>query len=463
MMVPNRRQLRLAEILALCVLCSFFGFYIGITSEEISMMKSQSLNSVNLYAINWAESSGKEGDNLNRLVTARPSNDSQVNHESWLPMGPDETVPGRPAIIPTVFPIEESDFCRKRPGLDIIAYVHSSISRVSSRNTTRNTWANASAYNLGVNIGTVFMVGRPKNEEERRMVQEESDRYHDIVQGDYADHYRLLSYKGLASLYWINKHCSHVNWTMHADDDVHLDIFLYWQKIKALSEANKEKFICSYMRGPALRYGRWYVSYAQYPKLNYPMYCSGGLWFLQTKKLPLLLEASKKVPFLWVDDAYLTGIVADKAKVARHPFQEFYGHPKPTLEEIGKKVAWFYLRQSRLEVWDKMVKYHKEQNANPLNIPKNINKENQHNDSPMKLFKLEVKKLLDGVEVKKMPDGVEDKKMVDGVEVKKMPDGVEDKKMLDGVEVKKMPDGVEIKNMLDSVNGTGDKKFKIIS
>ncbi|XP_066952185.1 beta-1,3-galactosyltransferase 1-like [Macrobrachium rosenbergii] len=263
-----------------------------------------------------------------------------------------------------VFPIEESDFCQKHSDLDIIAYVHSSISRFIPRNITRATWANATAQNLGVKVGAVFMVGRPKNENEARILKEESDRYHDIVQGDYADHYRLLSYKGLAALHWINKHCSHVKWMMHSDDDVHLDIFLYWQKIKDLSEDIKERFICSHMYGPALRSGRWYVSYEQYPRRDYPLYCSGGLWFLQTKKLPLLLEASKTVPFLWVDDAYLTGLLAIKAGIERHPFQDFYGHPKPQLDDIGKKVAWFFLHQSRLEVWNKVVEYHKKLRAN---------------------------------------------------------------------------------------------------
>lgn len=86
------------------------------------------------------------------------------------------------------------------------------------------------------------------------------------------------------------------------------------------------------MYGPALRSGRWNVSYEQYPAKDYPLYCSGGAWFLQTQYLPRLLNASKVVPFLWVDDAYLTGLLAAEAGIKRHGFQKHYGRPKLELD-----------------------------------------------------------------------------------------------------------------------------------
>ncbi|XP_071526449.1 uncharacterized protein [Panulirus ornatus] len=302
-----------------------------------------------------------------RMLTTLPPHQTPTEPSTFIPDQPDTSPLRHPADIPKRFLIEEADFCQKRPGLQVIAYVHSSIMRVKQRNETRATWANASAYDMGhmsVHVGAVFMVGRAKNDVERQIVQEESQRYHDIVQGDYGDHYRLLSYKGLSALHWINLHCLHVPWTLHADDDTHIDIFLYYKALQELDEESREQFICSHMYGPALRWGRWKVRYEEYPAKNYPLYCSGGAWFLQTKFVPQLLKASRSVPFLWVDDAYLTGLLANKAGIKKLPFHKYYGGPHLQPEKLGHQVAWFVKFAPRPVWWDMIVNYHRNHSLN---------------------------------------------------------------------------------------------------
>ena len=109
----------------------------------------------------------------------------QVPSSTFIPHDPDTSPVRQPPDIPKRFLIEEADYCQRRPKLQIIAYVHSSILRVKQRRDTRSTWGNASAYDMGpmnINLGVVFMVGRAKNEQEQKIVLEESERYHDIVQ-----------------------------------------------------------------------------------------------------------------------------------------------------------------------------------------------------------------------------------------------------------------------------------------
>ena len=109
----------------------------------------------------------------------------QVLSSTFIPREPDTIPLGQSPDIPKRFLIEEGDYCKQRPKLQIIAYIHSSILRVKQRSETRSSWGNASAYNMGsmnVSIGVVFMVGRAKNELERLIIQEESNKYHDIVQ-----------------------------------------------------------------------------------------------------------------------------------------------------------------------------------------------------------------------------------------------------------------------------------------
>ncbi|KAK4306738.1 hypothetical protein Pmani_021461 [Petrolisthes manimaculis] len=283
---------------------------------------------------------------------------------TFIPDQPDTSPLGRPPDIPKRFLIEEADYCHQRPGLQIIAYVHSSIDRVSQRNLTRTTWANASAYDMGqnsVNIGVVFMVGRAKNSQQRQIIQEESQRYHDIVQGDYGDHYRLLTYKGLAGLYWISRHCAHVPWTLHSDDDTHIDIFLFNKRLQKWVDLRNE-FLCSVMkkRNP-LREGRWHVSYSEYPSNLYPRYCSGAVWFLSTDLIQRLLYVSRSVPYLWVDDTYITGLLAQKAGIGHYKLNKKFGKLLFRQDLIGKKLAWFEQSVPRWVWWSNVVDYYRKQ------------------------------------------------------------------------------------------------------
>lgn len=109
----------------------------------------------------------------------------QVPWPTFIPIEPDTSPLGKPPDIPKRFLIEEADYCQRRPKLQVIAYIHSAITRIKQRMDTRRTWANASAYDMGamnVSIGVVFMVGRSKNSLEEKIIQEESEKYHDIVQ-----------------------------------------------------------------------------------------------------------------------------------------------------------------------------------------------------------------------------------------------------------------------------------------
>ncbi|KAK4306740.1 hypothetical protein Pmani_021463 [Petrolisthes manimaculis] len=337
--IGSRKLRRVVAALVAFVLTLYLLFVIGTLTPEypINQMQQQLLNYAlvkerHVYTSSTPEINKTDDDGRTVGDNEPPS--------TFIPYEPDTSPLGRPPDIPKRFIIEEADYCHRHPDLQVIAFVPSSIGRASERNLTRTSWANASAYDMGdisVNIGVVFLIGRAKSLDEQKIIHEESQRYHDIVQGDYGDHYRLLTYKGLAGLYWISRHCAHVPWTLHSDDDTHIDIFLYHRALKELDDEAKKMFICSHMYGPVLRTGRWKVRYEEFPQDEYPLYCSGGVWFLQTKLVPKLLEASKSVNFLWVDDAYVTGLLAEKAGIGRFPFHNYYGGAEIKLTPVESR------------------------------------------------------------------------------------------------------------------------------
>lgn len=274
---------------------------------------------------------------------ASPGDTTGSESEPFFPDFPNQTRIGKPAEIPRRFLVEEADAClRAGDDVEVVAYVHSAISRVEQRRQTRLTWASADTPKMVV----VFMVGRAKNDEEREILRRESELYHDIVQGDYGDHYNLLSYKALNALYWVTRNCPHVPWTLHVDDDLLIDTFMLQKFIEEYDNSRvRDMFHCRLLaKLRVLRKGRWRVTRREMSFRRYPPFCQGTMWLLPTKEVPRLLEAVPFVKYLWVDDAYVTGMLAKKArlKISPIPINRF-GVSKYSDEDIGEKVAWFHV------------------------------------------------------------------------------------------------------------------------
>ncbi|XP_066979209.1 beta-1,3-galactosyltransferase 1-like [Macrobrachium rosenbergii] len=262
------------------------------------------------------------------------------------------------ATVPTNFTIEEEAFCRRRPGIEVITYVHSVISHVEKRMNTRRTWARLDTCGRGVKIGVVFAVGRSKTKEEEEIIRRESALYHDIVQGDYTDDYHLLSYKGLSSLHWINKNCPSVPWTLHADDDIIVDVFLLKNITDTTHSSAEDGFICKCLEGPVRRSGKWAVPRLQYSQDQYDTYCKGTFWLLPTRKLQDLLLASRNATFLWVDDAYVTGVLAKEAGIGHRDFNEQFVEAEFHEDQVGRNISWYHLpEEKRTDLWRKILEH----------------------------------------------------------------------------------------------------------
>ncbi|KAK7068501.1 hypothetical protein SK128_009088 [Halocaridina rubra] len=261
---------------------------------------------------------------------------------------------------PYKYLIEESDFCQRRQNLEIIAYVHSSISRVKKRNETRHTWAAVSSYNVGIFLGVIYVVGRAKNAYEDQIIRDESLQYHDIVQVDIEEDYHLLSYKSLAALSWIHLHCSEIPWTIHVDDDVVIDVFLLSLNLRDLNASDVEYFYCNIMYSNVMREGKWAVDPRDYSSEKYPAFCSGLMWFIPTRLIPRLLYASQEAPFLWIDDVYVTGILAEKANISLVDDPDGFGSQKINRKDIGRLMSWHAIKADRRQCWNDIVKHYRE-------------------------------------------------------------------------------------------------------
>lgn len=65
-----------------------------------------------------------------------------------------------------------------------------------------------------------------------------------------------------------------------------------------------------------LKLGKWSLSNEEWPWSTFPSYFLGGSTVITGSAVSPLLEAARTVPFLWIDDVYLSGLLAEKAGVS---------------------------------------------------------------------------------------------------------------------------------------------------
>lgn len=304
---------------------------------------------------------------LKMLGTSRTESEKGDEKQKWSSLRSKErlyeSVKFKPPQRSKIFTVDEPDFCHRNHDLNIITYVHSAINETAKRKVTRETWAKAGEFDSTVKTALVFMVGLAKTKEEKKILLEESQLYHDIVQGNYIDTYHMLSYKALASLEWVASHCSHVPWTLHTDDDVLIDFFLLTRLLKKF--ADKKSFLCyTWDNSNVRRKGRWHVGPEEYPETKYPPYCAGAVWVVATPLIHQLLHAIDNAPFLWVDDVYITGILAKAAGIGhsqllkKYIVQNYINQDGIKDAHLGEKIAWIHILD-RTFWWQKILTHYR--------------------------------------------------------------------------------------------------------
>ena len=86
----------------------------------------------------------------------------------------------------------------------------------------------------------VFLLGTTEQHEEQQKVRvqkkeniiqyyskvkEERDKYNDIVQGNFHDSYRNLTYKNMFGLLWVSNFCEQAEFVIKTDDDMYVDLY----------------------------------------------------------------------------------------------------------------------------------------------------------------------------------------------------------------------------------------------
>ncbi|KAL0859398.1 hypothetical protein ABMA27_010587 [Loxostege sticticalis] len=204
-------------------------------------------------------------------------------------------------------------------GLLLVVIIASRPTNFKNRMVIRNTWGRSVD-----STKVVFMIGESSDVAIVQKIQNESQIYGDIMQGNFVDAYRNMTYKHVMGMKWVVHHCPMAKYILKTDDDMVVNSHELRRFLaKELSPWGAKGLItCQVLEHAAAQRSnrsKWRVSITEFSAQYYPTYCAGWAILYSQDVVPRLLTAAQNLPYFWIDDVHITGICAQMIGVTRTP------------------------------------------------------------------------------------------------------------------------------------------------
>ncbi|XP_034949289.1 beta-1,3-galactosyltransferase 5-like [Chelonus insularis] len=228
------------------------------------------------------------------------------------------------------------DPCNKTQPL-LLILIHSAPSNAAKRHVIRETWGKQTP-----EVVILFFVGLTE-EYQSRIIQEDNE-YQDIIQGNFFDAYRNITYKHVMALKWATYYCSSAKYILKLDDDVfvHIPAVLDFLKHDLSPWGARRLILCELLSRKLVKRSwrsKWRVSPLEYPARYYPDYCLGWAILYSPDSVFLLYKEAQKEPYFWIDDVHITGTVARKVNLTHSPMHSLILTTKDMQELIKNPSA----------------------------------------------------------------------------------------------------------------------------
>ncbi|XP_068169212.1 beta-1,3-galactosyltransferase 2-like [Antennarius striatus] len=205
------------------------------------------------------------------------------------------------------FIINEPNKCEQQKPFLVLMVPVAPHNRVH-RDIVRSTWGGVSLV-LGKIVSLFFLLGRNNGEGEEQLQEQllqESKEHQDLIQSNFLDCYKNLTIKTMVMLEWVDSHCSNASYVMKIDSDMFLNLP---NLLNMLINAPKTNYMTGLVEtGAVVRrdpHSKWYIPMELYPSPHFPLYAL-GLGYILSLDLPKkLVEASRHVKALYIEDVYL--------------------------------------------------------------------------------------------------------------------------------------------------------------
>ncbi|XP_037514516.1 beta-1,3-galactosyltransferase 5 [Rhipicephalus sanguineus] len=204
------------------------------------------------------------------------------------------------------------------PALRILFIVHTTPSGIQKRRWLRKTIGDPYVQS-SVNSSIIFFVGASIDQRQQRALQDEAIREGDIVLLNITESHHNQSLKFLLGARWVLEKCSLDSATalvkMHEDILVNIYALSSYVSSSVMWLTGIHGVVYTNRSPVRERKSEWYVSKQDYASRVYPNYCCGDAFIMKPAVLSTLVDAAVLVPYFWIEDVYVTGIVGDFANV----------------------------------------------------------------------------------------------------------------------------------------------------
>ncbi|XP_037025601.1 UDP-GalNAc:beta-1,3-N-acetylgalactosaminyltransferase 1-like isoform X2 [Bradysia coprophila] len=241
------------------------------------------------------------------------------------------------------FPAEHNNDART-----VVIIVLSARNHFDRRNLIRQTYGSVrKAFNVQV-LGVVFMLGNfdaPGSDvTDDNKLQEERNRFGDIVVGDFVDCYRNLTLKTIMAYEWITSYCRTAQIVVKTDDDVFVNIFELTRELDSWSptEVVSSNIRCMVDRNEKTvkdKNSAYYASPIDFPTGIFPNHCEGLGYVTSIGVIDRILDAIRKSfpgRVCTHEDVFMTGVVPLHINSNSN---YFWRKPEP-IELVNRKKAW---------------------------------------------------------------------------------------------------------------------------
>lgn len=212
-----------------------------------------------------------------------------------------------------------------------VILIHSEPKNSMNRNLIRETWGQSDPKSR-----ILFVLGATNSTLLQHKIIEETDQFHDIIQGNFIDSNQNLAYKHVMSLKWFTNKCPNVKFLFKADDDIFVNLPTVYDFMKLyITELNMNNFIiCHVMKDGSdvrQRKSKWRVSRKNH---FYPAYCSGYAMIYSNDAVRRIYQKAQKTPYFWDDDIHVTGTLRNQSNVSILPYESHYYLNEEKIDEL---------------------------------------------------------------------------------------------------------------------------------
>ncbi|GFS12432.1 beta-1,3-galactosyltransferase 1-like [Elysia marginata] len=270
----------------------------------------------------------------------------------------------RISTIPDKFPISSSNICHPdSPSILFIipsvATAHAAVERLEIRKTWAShlygpTWTQTSPVRLAFFFGSSGL-----SAQQLEFLKEESERYGDIVVGEFLDSYHNLSLKMAVTISWVAQNCPNVKAAIKIDMDTYVNVNLLVTLIDQLPVGTHPNYVFGHRHGAqrplVVRTGAWAVPESLYPFDRFPRYIYGHSYVISGPAVKLMADGFPWFPVVPNEDAFATGIMTVTLNITRFHHDSFAYLLEPrTLCDMtnGVHATAVMKGENRIKLWN---------------------------------------------------------------------------------------------------------------